>query len=159
MSGSVDGTFVVQKIVAQQVEFGDNAVPARAGVHRFVVHHNEPAGSDVAAKTIPIHHFQTAGKVVSWSIVPYTAPTGGDKAYTVDVYKGNQATTPATINTGVVTISSSDANRQVKDGVLTTSPTTCAADDILVAVVAVSGTTGSQGQGYTVSVVIDQDAL
>lgn len=157
MSGSVEGTLVVGKIVAQEVDFANAAVPARSGVHRFVVHHNEPSGSDVADKTIPIHHFAYAGKVVAVNVVPYTAPTGGDKAYTVDIQKGNQGSAPSTILSSVVTINSSDANRQVNAATLSSSPTSCAAGDILVAIIDATGSTGSQGQGYTISVVIDQD--
>jgi hypothetical protein len=157
MSGSVEGTFSCNKVVANQVGFGDAAVPARSVVHRFTRSHNLAAASTVAATIVPIHHFRKAGKIVAVNVVPYTAPTGGDLAYTVDVKLGNQATPPATVLTGVITINSSDANRQVNAGTLTSSPTNCAAGDFITAEVAVSGSTGTQGLGYNISVVVDED--
>lgn len=157
---SIDGTLVVGKIVANQTEFADNAVPADSVVHRYVVGHSVVAGTAVlAVANLPIHHFIRAGKVRSVSVVPYTAPTGGDLAYTVDVKLGNQATPAATILTGVITISSADADRQVNSGTLTSSPTTVAAGDFLSITVALTGSTGTQGQGYRISIVVDEDAV
>lgn len=159
MSASIDGTLVVSKLVAQTVELGDNAVPARSTVHRFTVGHSVVSGTAVLAiANLPIHHFRNAGKIVSVDVVPFTAPTGGDLAYTVDVKKGNQATPVATVLSGVITINSSDADRQVNAGTLVSSPTTCAAGDFLSITVALTGSTGTQGQGYRISVVVDEDA-
>lgn len=160
MSGRCDGTFTADKLTANTVDFGDNAVPARSVVHRFSVHHCVVAGTAVLALTdLPLHYFRNAGKVVAVSVTPFTAPTGGNLAYTVDIKKGNQATPVATILTGVITINSSDADRQTNAGTLSSSPTTCAAGDFLSLTVALTGSTGTQGQGYVVTVDIDEDAV
>ncbi len=160
MSGRCDGTFTADKITASTVDFGDNAVPARSSVHRFSVHHRVVSGTAVLALAdFPIHYFRNAGKVVAVSVTPFTAPTGGNLAYTVDVKKGNQATPVATILTGVITINSSDADRQTNAGTLSSSPTTCAAGDFLAVTVALTGSTGTQGQGYVITVDIDEDAV
>lgn len=160
MSGSVDGTFVCGKIVATQAELGDNAVAGRSVVHRFSVGHQVVGGTAVLALTnMPIHYFRNAGKVLAITVMPFTAPTGGDLAYTVDLKKGNQASAVSSILTGVITISSSDADRQANAGTLSSSPTTCAAGDFLSLTVALTGSTGTQGQGYVITVDVEEDAV
>lgn len=160
MSGQIDGTLVVQKIVAAQAELGDNSVAGRSVVHRFSRGWNVVSGTAVLAlANMPIHYFRNAGKVLAITVVPYTAPTGGDLAYTVDLKKGNQATPVASILTGVITINSSDADRQANAGTLSSSPTTCAAGDFLSITVALTGSTGTQGQGYTITVDIEEDGV
>jgi hypothetical protein len=158
MPGSVDGTFNCNKIVANQVGFADNAVPSQSVVHRFTVGHSIASNVTVTAFTIPVHHFRRSGKIRSVNVVPYTVPTGGDLAYTVDVKLGNQATPEATVLTGVITINSSDATRQVNAGTLTSTTINCAAGDFIAVTFAVTGSTGTQGLGCVVSVVVDEDA-
>lgn len=160
MSGRCDGTFTADKLTATTVDFGDNAVPGRSAVHRFSVGHQVVSGTAVLAlANMPIHYFRNSGKVLAINVVPFTAPTGGDLAYTVDLKKGNQATPVATILSSVVTINSSDADRQANAGTLSSSPTTCAAGDFLSLTVALTGSTGTQGQGYVITVDVEEDGV
>ena len=75
---------------------------------------------------------------------------------TVDIKLGSQGVAFATILSGVVTIDNTKANRQVVDGTISTL--TAVAGDTLEVVVAASGSTGSQGQGLSVTVTVREDA-
>ena len=86
----------------------------------------------------------------SESIRPY-------KQFTVDLKKCNQGSpTPATILSSAITYSSSQADCEVVAG--TISSGTLADGDTLVVEVAVSGSTGTQGQGLVVTVTVREDA-
>ena len=143
----------------------DNAaVAASAGIvatklqHQYIVTHTQKTGADVATQTEDVHivHGLT-GTVVGVDVACSTAPTGGDKAFTVNVHKGNQSTAFATILTGNISYSSSQANRQVVSGTLVGSPTLADGDTLRV-IVTTSGSTGSQGQGLVVAITLREDA-
>jgi len=135
---------------------GNAGIEASKVVHRFPTHYRQDEGADVASKTAPVHIAAAAATVAAVKVLCVTAPTGGDKQYTVDVKKGNQAGAYATILTGVVTINSSKANREVTSGTLSGTPTLAAGDSLQVVVTA-SGSTGSQGQGLLVEVILHEN--
>ncbi|MHC4715904.1 MAG: hypothetical protein ACYS5V_02965, partial [Planctomycetota bacterium] len=82
----------------------------------------------------------------------------GDKAFTVDLKKANQGTpTPATVLSAVINFTNGTySDCEVVAG--TISSASLADGDTLVVAVAVSGSTGNQGQGLCVTVNLDEDA-
>ena len=136
------------------IEAGAN-IDATKVIHQHGLHYDQKAGTDVAAETRIIHTFRNAATIVAVEVVPHTAPTGGDKAFTVDLQKGNASTAFATMLSSPVTVNSSSAARTIQTGALASS---AAADgDSLQIVVAVSGSTGSQGQGFSVTVWVREE--
>jgi len=97
----------------------------------------------IAAATHLLHLARKAGLIVALEVVPLTAPSGGDKAYTVDLKKGNQATPPASILTAPLDVDSGVADRQAQAATPTT--TALADGDVLTLDIALSGTTGNYG--------------
>ena len=111
--------------------------------------------TSVASVTIPLHFAMGSGTISHVWINPMTAPTGGDKAYTVDVKKSSDGSaTQSSVLSAVVTINSSDASDTQQAATVTTS--TFASKDILWLVIATSGSTGTQGQGLVVTVGISE---
>lgn len=133
------------------------AIDATKLVHQFPLRFGQNGGADVVAATIPLHTFRGAAEIVAVEVVPLVAPTGGDKKFTVDIKKGNESTAFATILSAPIEVSvaAGIADREVAPG---TPVTTTAADgDTLEAVVAVSGSTGSQGQGFAGTVWVREN--
>lgn len=82
---------------------------------------------------------------------PATVPTGGDKAYTVDLQKAADASgTFASVLSSVVTIDSSKSNYTKYSGSI--SSASVATGVALQLVVTTSGTTGTQGSGLLVTI-------
>ncbi len=154
----VNGAFSAKSINYPANSIGNSDIEQDAGIeatkviHQHAIHYDQAAGSDVVAQTRLVHTFRAAATIVAVDVVTSTAPNGGDKALTVDVKLGNESTAFATILTGVITVDDSHANREVVAGVVNT--TVAAAGDTLEIVVAVTGSTGSQGQGLCVTVWI-----
>lgn len=113
-------------------------------------------GTDVVNGTTYIFVARAAGVIKSLRVRPLTAPTGGDKAFTVDLKRAANASGSFTsLLSSVVTVNSSSVDQTVQNGTLTGSPNILAGD-LLQIVIAVSGSTGSQGQGVVVEVEIDE---
>lgn len=126
--------------------------------HRPIVPYSQASGTDVVAETRVVHIAHENETVLNVNIFITTAPTGGDKAFTVDVKKSTAGGAFATILTGVYTVNSSKADRTTYAGTLSGTPTLVAGDALEV-VVAVSGSTGSQGQGVHVNVVVSENGV
>jgi hypothetical protein len=160
----IGGQLVPVDLVIPAGKVTDASVQTAAGIQasklqqQRTITYRQKTGADVATATEDVHTVRgTTGTAIGVDIVCTTAPTGGNKLFTVDVQKGNQATGFATILTGVVTIDNTKANRQVVEASLVASPT-LADDDTLRVVIAASGSTGSQGQGLLVSITTREDA-
>lgn len=126
--------------------------------HRHQFTYRQKTGTAIVSATEDVYTVHgVTGEVVAVDVVATTAPTGGDKAFTVDVQKGNQSTAFATVLTGVVTVDNSKADRQVVAGSLVGSPSTADGDTLRV-VVAASGATGTQGQGLVVTITVREKA-
>lgn len=135
----------------------EKAVPASKVIHQYAVHYAQAGGSAVVAATFPVHTSYKDGTLVAVEVTPLVAPTGGDKAFTVDVKKGNQAGAFATVLSSVVTLDNTKADRQVLAANLTT--TALADGDTLEVIIAVSGTTGTQGLGVLVTLTIQENPV
>lgn len=126
---------------------------------RPTILYTQPAGSDVASETKIVHMVAAAGTIRKIRVRPGAAPAGGDKQYTVDVKKAADGSGSfASVLDAVTTITSADTGHTSQDADLVASPTV-AADDVLQIVVTASGSTGSQGQGLTVDILIDESGL
>lgn len=157
----INGTLSVRNMVYPDGQITKAAIQTDAGIeatkviHQHALRHSQKAGTAVVAETVPIHVFRSAAEIVAVEVVPITPPAGGDLAYTVDVQLGNASTAFASILSGAVAIDSADAARTPVPGTLVTNE---AADgDTLQVVVAVSGSTGTQGQGFIVVVWVREE--
>lgn len=142
------------------------AVPANADMdadkleHRHSKSYVQDGGADIVDATKLIHLARAAGSIKSIKARVTTAPTGGDKQFTVDVQKAADASGVWTsLMTGVITFAAAgSANDTLKTGVLIATPTFTAGSAIRV-VIDASGATGSQGQGLIVEVNIDESGI
>lgn len=139
------------------------AIKAAAGIeaskleHRHKITYYQPDGTDVADATVPIAIVVgAAGTLTSVRVVSMTAPTGGDKQFTVDVKVGNQSTAYASALSAPVAVTSSESDREVKSGTISSAALT--AGDSIILVVDATGSSGSQGQGLIVVVEWNEDA-
>lgn len=113
----------------------------------------------VAAITKTLEAIHRTGEIVEISVTPITAPTGGDRAFTVDVKKSTGAGAFATILSSVVTVNSSSVSRTAQYATLsaTAADLLLARGDMLQVVVAISGSSGTQGIGYVVTIRIREN--
>lgn len=143
--------------VGRTLNLPEKALPASKVIHQYAVQYGQAGGSAVVAVTFPVHTFYRDGTLIAVEVTPLVAPTGGDKAFTVDVQKGNQAGAFATVLSSLVTINNTKADRQVVAGSL--SSTAMADGDTLEVIIAVSGTTGTQGLGVLVTITIQENPV
>ena len=124
--------------------------------HLIAARLNTAAGTAVATETRVVHIVRGAvGSIIAVEVVSATAPTGGDKKYTVDVKVGTQAVAFASILSAVVTIDSAIANRQIVAGAVAT-PALADGSEVQVVVTA-SGSTGTNALDACVVVWIAED--
>jgi len=137
------------------------AIASSKLVNRICPVYKTVDGVNVAATTgdgIPIYVCTKAGgaTLIGVHVVCPDAPSGGDLAFTVDIKKADDDPTAATtMLTTPITVNSTVADYEpVSD----TSPNVTAIDngDVILVVVAVSGSTGTQGQGLLVQLDIDE---
>lgn len=157
----VRGSLVSDTLVPSAGCVADSHVAADAEIqatkleHQHAIRHT--LSGTVAAATVPIHVARAAGEVVSVEVVPLTAPTGGDKAFTVDLKAGNQSTALATLLASALSISNTTADRQVRSATLGGDPT-YADGDTLALVIATSGSTGTQASDVVILVTLREAA-
>ena len=134
------------------------AIDADKLQHRHAISYSQVDGTDVASATQLLFIARAACTVVSVEVRPTTAPTGGDKQFTVDIQKATDGSGSwSTLLSSVVTMSSADSDDTLEAATLIGSPTLVDGDAIRVVVTA-SGSTGSQGQGVNVTVNLDEAA-
>lgn len=132
------------------------AATAAGEAHIEIDYQVDLEADEVYTTTVPIHIVQGDDADLAYvEVVCQTAPTGGNKAFTVDLKWGNQSTAFASALSAVITVDSSVADREVKVGTITT--TDYADGDTLQLVITTSGTTGSQGRGCIVTVKGSED--
>jgi len=137
---------------------GDAAIAATKIEQQYPIRYTQDDGTDVAAAIVPVYTVRgVSATIVEVDVVCIDAPEGGDKEFTVDVGKCNAGSpAPATILTGVVEYDVDTPDCTVLEGTIDTAA--LAAGDTLVVTVAVSGSSGNQGQGLVVTVTIREDA-
>ncbi len=126
--------------------------------HQHAIEYNQPDGSDVVAAIVPVHIVRgSTAEIIDIEVVCIDAPSGGDLAFTVDLKKANAGSpAPATVLSSVISYSSTQSDCEVEAGVVADAD--LADGDTLLVVVAVSGSTGVQGQGLIVTVNVREDA-
>lgn len=132
------------------------AIAATKLQHRHAIGYGQVDGTDVVTATIALHVARGDGQIISVEIRPQTAPTGGDKQYTADIQKGADAGSYSTILSAAIVLNSSSANNTLQAGTLST--TTFSDGDAFEAIITASGSTGSQGQGFVITLNIDENA-
>ncbi len=134
------------------------AIDADKLQHRHVINYAQVDGTDVIS-AIQLAYIATAGVTVrDIDVRPTTAPTGGDKAFTVDVMKATDGSSSfGTLLDSVITINSSSVDETLQGGTLISSPVLVNGDGLRI-VIATSGSTGSQGQGFVVTITLDENA-
>lgn len=152
---SVSMTLPAASVGNSQVAAGAN-IDATKLVHQHALHYGQDAGADVVSKTHELHIvYGTAASVASIEVVASTAPTGGDKAFTVDLQKSTAGGAFATILSSVITFNSSSVSRVKQSGTIASA--SLVAGDILRVIITASGSTGSQGQGLCVTVNVREN--
>lgn len=127
--------------------------------HEIVVSYYQEDGTDIAATSfVPLITINGSGcELISADVVCVDAPEGGDKKFTVDVLKCNQASpTPASMLYEPVDYDNTKADAELATGVIPTPDV--AANDTVGIQVAVSGSTGNQGQGLVVTLTFHKQA-
>jgi hypothetical protein len=165
--GQLEGSIVLQgdmnaaTLTARGGKHGEDKFDANGRrkadsvVHEQILRYEQPSGTSVVAESRVIGSLFADAMAVELAIVCENRPdgSGGDpRKFTVDVHKGNQSTAFASILPGgtPITVDVDVPDRQVQFVVPTT--TTGARGDQIKVTVAVSGTTGTQGQGLQVSI-------
>ena len=130
------------------------AIAASKTIHRDVATYGQPIAAIVAAATQAVRVARVAGAIKEFRVAWLTAPTGGDKAFTVDLQLSTGGGAFASCLSAVVTVNNSKSDNGTATGTLTTA--TFAAGDILKVVVATSGSTGTQGYGMIAEVFCEE---
>lgn len=125
--------------------------------HRHAAEYIQKAGSDVVSETKALHLTHGGGDLLLFRVRVETAPTGGDKAFTVDMQKAVEGSVSwTTVLSAVVTVDSTDANGTTDEGTISAVPYN--ATDAFRIVVTASGSTGAQGQGLHALALFDERA-
>lgn len=138
----------------------DAAIAATKLQQQYLLSYQQAPGTNVVAATHLLHIAKGAGELIGLAVRPITAPTGGDLAYTVDIQKAADAsgTWTSLLDAPLeVSVAESSANNTIYAGDLVATPT-YSAEDTLRIVIALSGSTGSQGQGLIVTATVREAA-
>lgn len=127
---------------------------------QYKLNYNQVPGTAVVAATSDLGIVRGAtGLVIGLSAaLTGTAISGGsDRTITIDLQKSTGGAAFATLLSGLLTLNASTVVRVAAAGSLIGSPT-LVAGDLLRVVVALTGSTGTQGQGLVVSASIREKA-
>ena len=137
-------------------DIGNGAqIAATKTVARRSFTYQQADGADVVAATVPLATFKCLNASIKFGLLKIlTAPTGGDKKYTIDIQKAAGGSTAFTsMLASPHQVDSTSSNGDVAQ--IAFSTTDIANNDTLRVVVAVSGSTGSQGQGFLLTLDVD----
>lgn len=112
------------------------------------------SGVTVANVGVPLWTANEVAEVVSMDVTPEVAPTGGDLDYDVQLQKGNAGSAFATILSADVTVNSSSANRTPQAASIDSTKKDLADGDSLKLTVTTGGSTGTQGTGLVVTIIV-----
>jgi hypothetical protein len=130
-----------------------NAITAAKLQHQHKLIYFQADGTDAAAAIVPLYIARGTGTLDAVEVACIDAPSGGDKKFTVDVWKSTTGTpSPTSMLSAAVDYANGTADATVLTGTITT--TAIADADVLGVTVAVSGSTGAQGQGVAVTLTI-----
>jgi len=172
MASTIDGAQIFRDAVTFQdiVSFLDGTIsgaaisadpnyriPATKVLQRIDLHYAQADGADVVSETILLRVARAKGTLIGVEVRPTTAPTGGDKKFTIDIAKAADASAAwSSLLNAAHDVDSSSVNDTKETVVLAATPTYAAADALRIEITA-SGSTGSQGQGFVVTIFIEED--
>lgn len=123
--------------------------------HRIASDYSQAIASVVASETKVIRSSYATGSVKAFIVSVDTAPTGGDKAFTVDLQKSTGAGAYASVLSAVITINSSSTAKTAYSA--TISSASYSANDLFKVIVTTSGSTGTQGYGVQATAFFDEN--
>lgn len=138
----------------------DAAVAATKLQHQHCLSYQQAGGTDVADATHLLHIAAGDGELAGLSVRPITAPTGGDKAYTVDVQKAanGSGTWTSLLDAPLeISVGQSSADDTLQAAIVAANPSYDQGDALRL-VVTTSGSSGDQGQGLLVTVTLREAA-
>lgn len=125
-------------------------------IHRYALNHGQADGADVASETKLLHIARGDGELLGFEVRPTTAPTGGDKQFTVDIQKdADGGGSWSSLLNAVITVDSSSVDDTLQAAVLIATPTYEDGDALRIVITA-SGSTGSQGQGFVAAAIVKE---
>lgn len=146
---------------SQGIENAD--VGAAAGIvasklqHQHSIHYSQADGTAVAAAIVPIYTCRgSTATIVAIEVACIDSPSGGDLKFTVDLQQFAAGDALATRLTGVIDYVNATPDGTVLAGTIDTA--SLVDGDSLAIVVAVAGSTGTQGEGVVVTVTVREDA-
>lgn len=160
----VTGDLTAKTITLPSGTVTNAGVGASAGLeasklqHQRAIAYSQADGADVVSEERAFHIVRGVNaSALELEVVVKTPPTGGDKQFTIDLLKSNQASPSlVSILSSVITIDTTIAAFEVKSA--TIAAAALADGDTLTLKVVASGTTGSQGQGVNVTFNLREDA-
>ena len=160
----INGTLTVSGALSLTTGITNSDVGATAAIaatklqHQHHISYHQVDGSAVVAAIAPVYTCRGAtATVVGFEVACIDAPSGGDLKFTVDLYKFDADTpTPATILTGVVDYVNATPDGTVLAGTIDTAA--LVVGDSVAVIVAVAGSTGTQGQGMVATITVREDA-
>lgn len=136
----------------------NSRIAAAKLVHRYDLAHGQANGADVVTQTQLLRVCKGAGQLKSLEVRVTTAPAGGDKQFTVDVQKAADGSGSwSSLLDSVLTFADGDSDDTLKQATLVASPLTAAGDAVRI-VIAASGSTGNQGQGFACTAVYEEQS-
>ncbi len=152
----------VTKLITTSTPFVDNAgvktnaaIAATKLVARHAINYNQKNGTNVVAETKAVHLTRAAGTIQSIEAFPVVGPAGGDLKYTIDVQKSTGAGAFSTILTTPIDVVNGSVNRVQINAALASA--NFVDGDAFQVVVALSGSTGTQGQGVVLVINADEN--
>lgn len=117
-------------------------------IHQFPVHYAQANGAAVTSATVHLHTARGAGNLVELHVVSTGVHPSSSDTVTVDIQRSTAGGAFATILSSTIELNSGGTVRVVQSTSSFVSSGAYLADDILIAVVTVSGST-AQGLGVT----------
>ena len=158
----VNGALSSRELTIPDASIQNADIEASAGIdatklkHQYALSYQQTTGADVAAAQEFLHTFRSAASILAMDVVPITAPTTGDRQFTVDLHKGSAGSAYASVLSAVVTISQTDVDRTPHAGTITTT-TAIDGDSLKLVIALTTGSTGNQGKGVLVTVWTRED--
>ena len=131
----------------------DRLAATKADHQKHITWQTDSDTTTIADAQFVFHIAQGDGTIVGAYICNETAPTGGDKTYDVDIFKATNGS--GTWNSILSSVISPPADNTVGSGTLST--TTYSQYDRFMVDVDTSGTTGTQGIGLTVTLILNEE--
>lgn len=126
---------------------------AQSAYHEIHLTYRVASGVSVADIGLPMWTANEVTEVVAGIVVPEAKPSG-DYDYDIDLQKGDAGTAFATILSAPLTINSSSGNLTPQSLTIDSTKKTATSGQTLKLTVDAEGTTGAQGTGLVITIII-----